>query len=191
VKAPFGVEPASIDDDRTIQCVLDGDVDCFGSLIDKYQKKIVGMIFSMTRDYHLSEDLAQDVFVEVYRNLRSFDPMRSRFSTWLYRIAQNKTLNALKKKKPIFLPDAPEITSDRSAYHEVVADEFHAEFDRILDRLPIRQRVAFVWSEIEQLSYQEIAQIEAVSVGTIKSRINRARQRLQQALKDRKPKSND
>lgn len=187
----MGIESVEMNDEEIIQRVLEGEGDCFGLLIEKYQKKVAGMIFNMTRDHHLSEDLGQDAFMEVYRNLGSFDSARSRFSTWLYRIAQNKTLNAIKKKKPLFLPEVPETISARDASDEAVTKEFYAEFDRILDGLPLRQRVAFVWAEIEQLSYQEIAEIEGVSLGTVKSRISRARQHLQEALKDRKPVSHE
>lgn len=82
----------------------------------------------------------------------------------------------------MFLPETPEAAGARNAFHEVASDELHAEFDRILDRLPVKQRIAFVWAEIEQLSYQDIAEMEGVSVGTVKSRINSARQRLRKAF---------
>ena len=164
-----------MDDEEIIRRVLDGQTDCFGVLVEKYQKKIVGTIYHMTRDHHLSEDLGQDVFLEVYRNLPSFNPAREPvFPHGSYRITQNKTLNAIKRKKPVFTLSEriPEAAGARNAFHEVAAEEFHAEFDRILDRLPVKQRIAFVWAEIEQLSYQDIAEIEGVSVRTVKSRIN-------------------
>ena len=173
-------------DDETIQRVLAGDLDCFGLLVEKYQKKVVGMIFNMTRDYHLSEDLGQEVFVAVYRSLGSFDPARSQFSTWLYRIAKNKTLNALKKQQPLFLREVPGSAGPGNVHQEVAVAELHAEFDQILARMPVRQRLAFVWAEIEQLSYQDIAEIEGISLGSVKSLISRARQHFQEALKNRK-----
>jgi RNA polymerase sigma-70 factor (ECF subfamily) len=176
-------------DEETIRRVLAGEVDCFGTLVDRHQKKIVGMIHNMTGDHHLSEDLGQEVFLAAYRSLGSFDPARSQFSTWLYRIAKNKTLNALKKRHPVFLSDCAEPVSTQNVHDDVAAAELHAEFDLILARMPIGQRLAFVLAEIEQLSYQEIAEIEGISLGSVKSRINRARQRLQEALKDRKANS--
>lgn len=175
-----------MDDEETIRRVLDGQTDCFAALVEKYQKKIVGTIYHMTRDHHLSEDLGQDVFLEVYRNLPSFNPAKGSFSTWLYRIARNKTLNAIQRKKPVFLSEIPEAASARNAFHEVASEELFAEFDHILDRLPVKQRMAFVWAEIEQLSYREIAEIEGISVGTVKSRINSARQQLRKAFEVRK-----
>jgi RNA polymerase sigma-70 factor (ECF subfamily) len=87
------------------------------------------------------------------------------------------------------LAQVPERAVEDTALQAASADEWQVEFDQALDRLPLRQRAAFVWSEIEQLSYKEIAQIEGVSLGTVKSRISRARQFLQQAL--RRPKGVD
>ncbi len=174
-------------DDEIIRQVLAGDLDCFGLLVEKYQKKVVGMIFNMTRDHHLSEDLGQEVFVAVYRSLGAFDSARSRFSTWLYRIAKNKTLNALKKKRPVFLRDVPDAAGPGDVRQEVATAELHAEFDRILARMPVRQRLAFVWAEIEQLSYQEIAEIEGTSVSSVKSLISRARQHFQEAIRGQRP----
>ena len=178
-------------DDETIRRVLAGELDCFGLLVEKYQKRVVGMIFNMTRDYHLSEDLGQEVFVAVYRSLGEFDAARSQFSTWLYRIAKNKTLNALKKKQPLFLRDVPDSAGPENVHREVAAAELHAEFDQILARLPVRQRLAFVWAEIEQLSYQDIAEIEGISLGSVKALISRARQHFQAALKCRKANSHE
>jgi RNA polymerase sigma-70 factor (ECF subfamily) len=180
-----------MDDEEAIERVLAGDINCFGLLVDKYQNKVLGMIFNMTRDHHLSEDLGQDVFMDAYRGLANFDSSRSRFSTWLYRIAQNKAINALRKRKPLLFAAVPERAIESGGFEKFAADELHAEFDRGLDRLPDRQKAAFVWSEIEELPYKEIAQIEGVSMGTIKSRISRARRFLRDALKHRKAASNE
>jgi RNA polymerase sigma-70 factor, ECF subfamily len=178
-------------DEETIERVLAGDINCFGLLVGKYQNKVLGMIYNMTRDHHLSEDLGQDVFMDAYRGLANFDPARSRFSTWLYRITQNKTINAFRKRRPLLFAEVPETAIAAGGSEKFAADELHLEFDRILDRLPARQKAAFVWSEIEELSYKDIAEIEGVSVGTIKSRISRARRFLRDALKHRKAISNE
>ena len=171
--------------------MLAGDIDCFGLLVDKYQSKVLGMIYNMTRDRHLSEDLCQDVFMDAYRSLANFDSARSRFSTWLYRITQNKAINALRKHKPLLFAEVPERAIEAGGFETIAAEELHIEIDRILDRLPARQKAAFVWSEIEELSYKEIAEIEGVSLGTIKSRISRAKRFLQDAVKHRKAISNE
>ena len=175
-----------MNDGEIIQQVLAGDINDFGRLVEKYQKPVVGLIYNMTRDHHLSEDLGQEVFVEAYRSLMAFDPARGRFSTWLYRITRNKTLNALKKMQPLLLPEVPETPHHRNPGHDAATGEFHAELDRILDRLPVKLRLVFVWAEIEGLSGEEIAEIEGVPVGTVKSRLNRAKQQLQAALRKQK-----
>jgi RNA polymerase sigma-70 factor (ECF subfamily) len=173
-------------DDEIIGRVLAGDLNCFRLIVEKYQTKIVGMIFNMTRDHHLSEDLGQEVFLAVYQNLGAFDSARSRFSTWIYRIAKNKTLNALKKKRPVLLREMPDTAGPENVHDDVVSAEFNAEFDQLLAQMPVRQRLAFVWAEIEQLSYQDISEIEGISIGAVKSLVSRARQYFQEALRDRK-----
>jgi RNA polymerase sigma-70 factor, ECF subfamily len=178
-------------DDEIIRRVLAGDLDCFRLLVEKYQTKIVGMIFNMTRDHHLSEDLGQEVFVAVYRSLGTFDSTRSRFPSWIYRIAKNKTLNALKKKRPVFLRELPDTAGPENVHDDVAAAEFNAEFDQLLALMPIRQRLAFVWAEIEQLSYQDISEIEGISIGAVKSLVSRARQYFQEALRNRKTNSDE
>jgi RNA polymerase sigma-70 factor (ECF subfamily) len=180
-----------MNDEDVIERVLAGDIDCFGWLVEKYQSKVAGLIFNMTRDFHLTEDLCQEVFMNAYKGLPGFDSARSRFSTWLYRITQNKAINAMKKRRNVIVAQVPQRAVDDTAFQAAAADELHDEFDRLLDSLPVRQRVAFVWSEIEQLSYNEIARIEGVSLGTVKSRIFRARQFLQQALQRRKGVNNE
>jgi RNA polymerase sigma-70 factor (ECF subfamily) len=175
-----------MNDEDVIERVLAGKIDCFGWLVEKYQKKVAGVIYNMTHDFHLSEDLCQDVFMDAFRGLAGFDSARSQFSTWLYRISQNKAINAIKKRRAVNLAEVQEPAAEDTAFEAADADELHAEFDRLLESLPARQRAAFVWSEIEQLSYKEIAKIEGVSLGTVKSRISRARQFLQQALARRK-----
>jgi RNA polymerase sigma-70 factor, ECF subfamily len=178
-------------DSEIIQRILAGDAPSFRIMVERYHRKIVGMIFHLTRDHHLSEDLCQDVFIDAYRHLAQFDPARAQFSTWVYRIAQNKTLNALKKKRPLFFAELPETSGTSNVHHEVEANELHAELDHALALLPPNQRIAFVWAEIEQLSHQEIAEIEGTTATAIKSRINRARQQIQAALKRRRPLPNE
>ena len=87
------------EDIRIIRQVIDGDVDSFRLLVQRYHKPIISMINHIINDSHASEDVAQDVFLAAYKKLASFDPARSNFSTWLFTIARNKSLNALRKKR--------------------------------------------------------------------------------------------
>jgi RNA polymerase sigma-70 factor, ECF subfamily len=178
-------------DSEIIQRILAGDVSWFRVIVERYHRKIIGMIFHMTCDHHLSEDLCQDVFLDAYRHLAHFDPARAQFSTWVYRLAQNRTLNALKKKRPQFFAELPETSGTSNVHHEVETNELYADLDRALALLPPNQRIAFVWAEIEQLSHQEIAEIEGTTAAAIKSRINRARQHIQTVLKLSRPLPNE
>ncbi len=167
-----------------IRQVLNGDTDSFGLLVQRYQKPIVRMIRNITGDSQACEDIGQDVFFTAYKKLASFDSARSKFSTWLFAIAKNKSLNALKRKRPISLAEVPEKADCHNPGDELAQKEVVAEFDKALQDLPKRQRMAFVLAELEELSYEEIAQIEGARIGTIKSRIHRAKKKLAALLKN-------
>ena len=142
------------------------------------------MIRNITGRSDSSEDVAQDVFFTAYRRLASFDPARSSFSTWLFTIARNKSVNAGKKKRLLPISKLLEQTDLREPYDCLAMKELLDKLDAELRALPARQRRAFVMAEFEKLPYEQIAQIEGARLGTIKSRISRARTRLREALKD-------
>ncbi len=168
-----------------IQRVLQGDTESFRLLIQRYEKPVVSMIRTVTSDGQTCEDLAQEVFLAAYSGLRRFDSARSRFSTWLFTIARNRSLNALKKKRPRSLAALPEQIDDDGPYEDAARQEAFARLNETLASLPAAQQRAFTLVEFEELSYEETAQIEGTRVGTIKSRVNRAKAKLAAALKRR------
>jgi RNA polymerase sigma-70 factor (ECF subfamily) len=137
-------------------------------------------------DSHRCEEISQEVFVAAFQKLSTFDPARSEFSTWLFTIARNKSINALKKKIPLPTEEPPEAPVSRNPSHDLLDKEIFMELDETLKALPGKLQRAFVLAEIEQMPYEEIARIEAARLGTIKSRINRARARIYAAMKDMK-----
>jgi RNA polymerase sigma-70 factor (ECF subfamily) len=165
-----------------IRRVLGGDIESFRLLVERYAGPVLRMIRNVTGDRHAGEDLAQDVFLAAFAQLRTFDPAQSRFSTWLFTIARNKSVNAAKRKRPAYLAQAPERIDARSPDEVAAGSELLAALDQALLTLPVRQRTAFVLAEFEKLPYETIAQIEGVRIGTIKSRVNRARNKLKEAL---------
>ena len=164
--------------------VLEGDIESFRFLLERYERPVARMIRNITFDKESCEDIAQDVFLTAYKKLASFDPARSRFSTWLFTIARNKSINALKKKKPLSMSELPQKSCSHDPSEAMAQEEFFAKLDTTLQALPSKQRQAFVLAEFEKLSYEQIAQIEDVRLGTIKSRINRAKKKLRLVLKD-------
>jgi RNA polymerase sigma-70 factor (ECF subfamily) len=171
------------DETKIIQRVLQGDTESFGLLVGRYEKPVIRMIYNITGAGSTCEDLAQDVFLTAYAKLRTFDPARSRFSTWLFTITKNKCVNALKKRRPATIRQLPEKLDPHHPAERAVREELLARLDEALEALPGKQRRAFVLAEFEELSYEQIAQIEATRIGTVKSRINRARRKLAEALK--------
>jgi RNA polymerase sigma-70 factor (ECF subfamily) len=122
------------------------------------------------------------VFLTAYARLGTFDPARSQFSTWIFTIARNKAVNAAARKKPRYMAEPPERADASDPEMTAEKKELLAALDRAVQDLPLNQRTAFVLAEFEQLPYEQIAQIEGVRLGTVKSRINRAKVKLMEVL---------
>jgi RNA polymerase sigma-70 factor (ECF subfamily) len=167
---------------QIIREVLDGDIESFRLIVERYEKPVVRMVRNITCDGHTAEDVAQDVFLTAYRKLGSFDMGRSSFATWLFTIARNKSINVLRKKRPQPIGDPPEQAALHEPSEAMSQRELLAELDNQLAQLPGAQRRAFVLAEFEQLSYEQIAQIEKSRIGTIRSRISRAKGKLRSAI---------
>jgi RNA polymerase sigma-70 factor (ECF subfamily) len=174
----------AVEETDVIHQVLRGDVDSFRVLVERYQRPVLRMIRNITNDGESCEDIGQDVFLAAYEKLASFDCARSSFSTWLFTIARNKSLNALKRKRAVPLNELPENSGSSNPSDDLSRRELFDQLDRVLQTLPAKQKMAFVLAEFERLPYEQIAQIEGVRIGTIKSRINRAKNKLKVALRD-------
>jgi len=167
-----------------IRQVSAGDIESFRLLVQRYERPVVRMIRNITNDGESCEDIAQDVFFTAYKKLESFDAGRSSFATWLFTIARNKSLNVLKRKRATCLGELPDQTDPRNPADDLSRREFFDRLDKMLQTLPAKQKTAFVLAEFDELPYEQIAQIERVGIGTIKSRINRAKNKLRAALRD-------
>ncbi|AFZ43724.1 RNA polymerase, sigma subunit, ECF family [Halothece sp. PCC 7418] len=167
----------------------------FSELLRRHQSHVEKMLYHLAPDWSDRADLVQEVWIRVYRNIQRLkDPMK--FRGWLSRITTNLFYDELRKRKrfksPISL-DAPRQIDDGELTLEVPTDfpspdqdlssqEFYDQLNRAIAELPESFRSTIVLREIEGLSYEEIAEITGVSLGTVKSRIARARAKLQDVL---------
>ncbi len=175
-----------MDDETILARIRAGEQAAFGDLIERHQ----GAVFRLVRNLLPQaecEDVAQEVFLAAYARLASFDPARASVRTWLLAIARNGCLNALKRRRPLltdFSVPASHPADLRGPAEGLEQAELFRRLDTALAVLPFEQRSAFVLAELEGLSLEEVGRIEAVPVGTVKSRLGRARERLRAALAD-------
>jgi len=163
-----------------------GDHPAFGRLVLRYQDRIYNLCRYMLRDAEEAQDAAQDVFFKAYGSLKDYNP-ESSFYTWLYRIAVNTCLDYGKKSRP--KPFEDECAIDSLACGQPSPERLYQSketgrlIEAALQKLPKKLRAAIVLKEIEGFSYEEIAGVLGTSVGTVKSRISRAREELRRLLK--------
>ncbi|HTU25874.1 MAG TPA: sigma-70 family RNA polymerase sigma factor [Pirellulales bacterium] len=170
-----------VDDPELVKRVLAGRTDDFRLLVERHQQAVFRFAFGLLGNREEAQDVTQEAFLAAFVNLSSYDASRARFSTWLFTIARNRSINALKQTRPIARDALDSVTAAAPA-DTIVRRELSEQLDRALAALPVEQRSAFILAEIEELSYAEIARIERTSLGTVKSRIHRAKGRLQSLL---------
>lgn len=174
-------------DQLLVERVQAGDKSAFDLLVKKYQHKIIGLISRYIYDHHEAMDVAQETFIKAYRAMPNFRG-DSAFYTWLYRIAINTAKNHLvaKGRRPpdtdVDAEDAQYFESDsdlrdiENPENALYRDELQRVINQVLDKLPEDLRAALTLREFEGLSYEEIAQVMNCPVGTVRSRIFRARE---------------
>lgn len=171
-----------MDDERSIAQVLGGDRDAFRELVERYRRPLVGLIRSIVGQNGEVDDIAQETFLAAYRHLDSYDARRGAFATWLLTIARRQCLNALERRRLSVGEPPREPLDSRTPADYASANELMTALDDGLVELPEAQRSAFVLSEIHELPHAEIAAIEGIEVGTVKSRLARAKERLRSIL---------
>lgn len=169
-------------ENQIIKRVQAGESSMFDSLVRYYQTPVFRILHNLVPN-HTVEDLAQDVFLSAFAQIRRFDPEKGSFRSWLYTIARNRALNARRKMREILLPEPPEMAASRTPVDDLLVKEILSHLDATLNSMPFRDRSIFVWAELEGLSYAEIARIEGMRLGTVKSRLARIRAKLKQTLR--------
>jgi RNA polymerase sigma-70 factor (ECF subfamily) len=184
-----------LDDSRVVAAYLAGRTRAFDELVDRYQKRLLNFIYRTIGDRERAEDLVQEVFIRVHRHLQRFDQSK-KFSTWIYTIASNLAKNELRNRSRSPLVLFQTIKKNWEADHRPLQfeDPHHRPEDLYRRRqlrqlveesvaqLPKHHRVVFVLRELEGKTYEEIAEITKCNLGTVKSRLNRARNRFAQII---------
>jgi RNA polymerase sigma-70 factor (ECF subfamily) len=169
-------------DEDVVRLVQSGNIEIFGEIVNRYEEKIkrYGRKFlSGTEDI---EDIVQDTFIKAYENIQDFDANR-KLSSWLYRIAHNEFINALKKqkKKPLSIFELDTILPyhfDKEIQQEMDKDEVVKALDKCLDDLDLKYREPVILYYLEGLDYREIAEVLRIPISTVGIRLKRGRDKI-------------
>jgi RNA polymerase sigma-70 factor (ECF subfamily) len=168
-----------------ISACLDGDQDAFTELITRYKNLVYSLILRKTNDSEEANDLAQDVFIKIYKNLRAYSP-EYKFSTWVIRITTNHIIDQHRKKKQETVPlddhayDLPDTAGSPEALY--LKNEQTKRINKIVDELPSMYKIPILLYHQQGLSYQEIAEIIGEPLSKVKNRIFRGRKLLKEGL---------
>src|SRR6476620_2922721 len=195
MKRPVGNPGAAIreqlrglEDAGVVTAFLGGEERAFQELVERYQTRLLNFVYRTIGDREKSEDLVQEVFIRVYRHLHRFDRSK-KFSTWIYTIASNLAKNELRNRSrnPLVLfqtvqknfqdEDRPLQFEDTTSRPDDMYRKRHLReiVEETVAKLPEHHRNVFILRELEGKSYEEIAEITDCNLGTVKSRLNRAR----------------
>jgi RNA polymerase sigma-70 factor (ECF subfamily) len=170
------------DDFSLIKRFIDGEEAVFAELIKRHKDKVRNIIYITLTSSDLVDDIAQEVFITIYKNLKNFR-FESQFTTWVYRITINKCKDHLRKKniRKIFIPLKDE--EEEPIFESIDEDSDIKQIVRnAIASLPDKLRIPLVLKDLEGFSYQEIAEATECEIGTVKSRIFRAREALKKIL---------
>ena len=189
--------PSEHDPDAALMLrVKQGDMGAFTELVDKYKQPVMNLAYRMLRDATESEDLAQNVFVQVYRSAHRYQ-VGAKFSTWLFTIARNLCLNEIRRRSrhPADSMDVPHPEQEDHAWHQfedtktfsppekLLHGELEEKIQEAMIQLPENQRIAILLCRQDELSYEDIAKTLGCSLSATKSLIHRGRETLKQKLK--------
>jgi len=194
-KGKGSIEKDRISDEELVRSFLDGDSAAFEELVNRYESTIMNMAYRLLGNRSDASDVCQEVFVLLLRKLGSFRG-EAKFSTWLYRVSLNachdharrmkrhislsespgEDLPEMEQRLPDSRIDLPEISVERAELQETVQE--------CISRLPYKFKEVIYLHDIRGYNYKEVAEILDISLGTVKSRLNRARNRLAKELQD-------
>jgi RNA polymerase sigma-70 factor (ECF subfamily) len=195
VASPLQSPLKQLDDSGVVAAFLAGERRAFNELVERYQNRLLNFVYRTTGDRERAEDLVQETFIRVYRHLHRFDQSK-KFSTWVYTIASNLAKNELRNRSrnPLVLfqmfrkgddgDSRPLEWEDNTYRPDDLFRKRHLKsmVDSAVDQLPEHHRTVFMLREMEGKTYEEIADITGANLGTVKSRLNRARNSFAQLI---------
>ena len=180
-------------DEELIASFQNGNEQAYIELVRRYRDRLMTFVFRFLGDMELSEDIVQDTMIKVYTHKHYYKEI-AKFSTWIYTIAGNLAKTELRKRKRRKVTLLSQMNTDDRKYEipstelqseDIVQGEYTERFiQKAILQLPLHFRTVVILRDIQELSYEEISKIVNVPLGTVKSRINRARLQLQQTLKE-------
>lgn len=186
---------AQMSDEDLMEQFQAGTVDAFNLLVERYSERLMRYLYGFLGDLRRCEDLLQETFLRVHRNRHSYQRI-AKFSTWLYTIAGNLARSEYRKQKRRRLYPLQSVNRDNEEFEMEIPDEsfspdVHTEqmyqeayIQQALKEIPETFREVVILRDVQQLTYEEIAEITGLPMGTVKSRINRGRAKLQTMLRD-------
>ena len=173
-----------MDDARLVQCFQRGDEDAFDELVERHRRRIYSLVCRLASPGE-ADDLAQEVFIAAYKALPGFRG-QSAFSTWLYRIAVHTCSHHLRRRR-VELTDLQEEFEDDDHEHDpertAVTNELQRHVRAAIGELPYKLRLVVILRDLHGLSYEEIAQVAGCPIGTVRSRLHYASQKLATVLR--------
>lgn len=186
-------------DSALAQEAAEGRESAFGELLERYERPVFSLVYRMVRERDLAEDLAQDAFIRAFRGIGTYKP-EYKFSSWVFRIAHNVTIDHLRRRRLDTISmegsryartdeererSRPVVASkDESPAEHVENQELGGEIEEAIGKLRPHYRTAILLRHVEGRSYQEIAEITDLPLGTVKTHIHRARVELRELLQD-------
>lgn len=170
--------------------VKEGDDACFAELLGRYRSPVIHFVYRMVQNQHIAEELAQDVFLRVYRARKGYEP-NAKFTTWLFRIATHIALNAIRDGRCERAVDsldseedqAFELADRRSTVEQMMVEDARLmEIRRAVQALPAKQRAAVLMHKYEEMDYAQIARVLGCSESAVKSLLFRAYETLRRKL---------
>ncbi len=185
---------ATRDDESLVRAAQAGDLDAFNILVQRHERPVFNVALRLLRDVGLAEDATQDTFIRAWQNIGSFQTGSVR--SWLYKIATNRSYDMLRasSRRPAGSLEAEMVeiepiwssggASEESPDAHALRQELSIYLERALTALPDDQRMVVMLVDVQGLDYHEVADVMGIALGTVKSRLSRARAKVRQALAD-------